>query len=854
MIKRNDMTNDPTHFDYIIYYEEMTNDDYIFILNTIGELKNRIKCGFKRYTTRTGKDGVSPIYTYKELHCGFDIETSTMYTVNLIDGIQDFYSCMYVAQFAVDNIGIRFRRWDDIRAFFIKFAKLLKLKKNEVICVFVHNLDYETSYIKHRFNIDGNTYFGKSKRKPIKFLAEGHIFFHDSYSITNSSLEYLAKMYGTKHQKTKDDIDHTKIRNNLTPITRKEERYIFNDVFILTDFARIIFEKYDFVPDTATQILSKKVNNAALKYGGEFVGNTVWEKWKNKTPSDYSMLKKLHGYIFGYDYMICGCKHHVNGLVNPDMFTPADGDGVPPPVDGLKSGNKTIYDFYEWLFRGGIAKSNVRYTSSPNYMHYGVQARVGGVDYTSSYPFVMTAFNYPISPFKEWSGDIYSLNLRYDHDDFEKYRYIFIIRFVNIKATNDFCIESKSKVQGINIIEDNGRVYSADEMTACLTDCDFALYLKYYKWNREKTEIIKMWRADAGKLPDYLLYPMWDSGRAKQELKHVKGRETEYGIAKAEYNSYYGLTCKQAVYSNYYYDNVVTEHGYITTETEIQNFNGNKEDVKHIVEKDLENIYRLPLEKIDSKTFLDNVQSFILSPFWGIYTSSFARFNLLTLIFEIGENSDSYDIGNGETVKTNDVIYCDTDSAYYLHPEKHAHIINKWNKWAYQRVKSRLPTEYHKALGTLGQLDNIALDETDGYADTFINFKTLGSKRYIKEYQTANGKKIKATVAGMPKGTLERFCKRNHKDIYKVFTDLFDFTVHSEDLTTQDKIKLGHKYHDNLMVFYVDDGKNAVKMCELSSCTLYPITFTLKMSELYLAHIEYINETIQGGKHAEIHQ
>lgn len=853
MIKRNDMTDDPMHYDYIIYYEDITNADYRFILETIGQLNTRIKCGFRRYITKTGKERVSPLYTYKELHCGFDIETSTLYTVNLTDGLTDFYSCMYVAQFAVDNIGIRFRKWEHVREFFIKFSKLLRLKKNEVICVFVHNLDYETSYLKHRLNIDGNTYFGKSRRKPIKYLAEGHIFFHDSYSITNSSLEYLAKMYGTKHRKTKDDIDHTKIRNNLTPITRKEERYIFNDVFILTDFAKIIFDKYDFVPDTATQILSKKVNAAALEHAGEFVGITTWEKWKNKCDTDYKLLKRLHGYIFGYDYNVCGCTHHVQGLVDPDMFTPYDSDGVPPPVEGLKSGNKIIYDFYEWLFRGGIAKSNVRYTSSPEYMEYGVQARVGGVDYTSSYPFVMTSFNYPISPFKEWSGDIYSLNLRYDHDDFEKYRYIFIIRFVDIKATNDFCIESKSKVQGVNIIEDNGRVYSADEMTACLTDCDFALYLKYYKWDREKTEIIKMWRADAGKLPDYLLYPMWDSGRAKQELKHVKGKETEYGIAKSEYNSYYGLSCKQPVYSNYYYDNIVTDFGYLTTETDIHNFFGNKNDTKHIVEKELENVYKMPLQKMDCKTFNDNVQSFILSPFWGIYTSSFARFNLLNLIYNIGENSDSFMCG-GQVVKTNDVIYCDTDSAYYLNPERHARIINKWNKWAYQRVRSRLPREYHKSLGPLGQLDNIAMDESDGYTDTFINFKTLGTKRYIKEYQTAKGKKIKATVAGMPKGTLENFCKRNHKDIYTEFNNLFDFSIESEDMTEQDRVKLGHKYHDVIMSFIVDDGEHAVKMTEYSSCTLYPITFTLKMSELYLAHIKYINETIQGGKNAEIYK
>jgi hypothetical protein len=175
------------------------------------------------------------------MYCAFDIETSTVETVNIMTGITDYYSAMYVAQFAVDNIGIRFRIWQHVREFFVKFPEKLGLHKDETIVVFVHNLDYETSYLKHRLNINGKSFFGKSRQKPIKYIAENHIYFHDSYSITNSSLEMLAKMYNTKHQKTKQDIDHNKPRNFLTPLSRKEERYIFNDVFILILSVKIFF-------------------------------------------------------------------------------------------------------------------------------------------------------------------------------------------------------------------------------------------------------------------------------------------------------------------------------------------------------------------------------------------------------------------------------------------------------------------------------------------------------------------------------------------------------------------------------------------------------------------------------------
>ena len=797
MYKRNDLTTDPNHIDYIMYYEDMTNDDYKFILKSIGELKTRIKAGFIKYTTTTGREKARPVYTYKELHCAFDIETSTAYTVNIMTGVTDWYSAMYVAQFAGDNIGIRFRLWSHVREFFVKFPEMLNLHKDEMIVVWVHNLDYETSYLKHRLNINGRSFFGKSRQKPIKYIAENHIYFHDSYSITNSSLEMLAKLYNTKHRKTKTDIDHDKPRNFLTPLTRTEERYIFNDVFILTDFAKTLYDMYDYIPDTATQTIAKKIEKSALELMGEFVSRETFDKWSDDCDDDKQLLRRLHGHIFGYEYKVHGITRKVKGIVDPTFFTPYDENGATPPPQGLlqKDGSR-IYDFYTWLYRGGVAKSNARYTSTAEYLQHGVQARVGGMDYTSSYPFVMTAFNYPISRFKEIDPaklDIDKLRIWYDCPDFENYRYIFIIKFHGLESSNDYCIESASKVRGKNIIEDNGRIYKADEITACLTDCDYSLYKKFYSWKSK--EVLKIWQAKAGKLPDYLLYPMWDDGRKKQELKHVKGKEVEYSLAKAAFNSYYGLMCKQPVYQNYYFDNVVTgRDSYISTESDVLNYFGKKKSIEHTVENNVENFHDCDIEQVEPQQFLDCVSNFILSPFWGIWVCAFARFNLLNMIYYVGDNSDWI---------TNDTIYCDTDSLYFLNPEKHKHLFDIWNEYAAKRVKKRLPIEYHKSLGTLGQFDNVALDDTDGYSDTYINFKTLGSKRYIKEMQFPKHKKIKATVAGLPVGTIEHFAKRTKQDVYKVFDNLLDFTVNSEDMTEQDRVKLGRKYHDEKMVFFI---------------------------------------------------
>jgi hypothetical protein len=59
-------------------------------------------------------------------------------------------------------------------------------------------------------------------------------------------------------------------------------------------------------------------------------------------------------------------------------------------------------------------------------------------------------------------------------------------------------------------------------------------------------------------------------------------------------------------------------------------------------------------------------------------------------------------------------------------------------------------------------------------------------------------------------------------------------------------VKLGRKYHDEKMVFFI----GGEKVVEYSSCTLYPTTFTLKMDKLYLSYMHAIHEKVQGGKYA----
>lgn len=838
---RDDLTKDPQHIDYIIDYEELDSTySQLHLERLHPEIKGRY---INKYVM--GEDDKlhpAPLYVCTEIYCSFDIETSTVFGKNIVNDKYGYYSVMYLAQFGINGHVVLFRHWNDVVLFLQKLPKLLRLSPCTCLMVWVHNLDYENSYIKHRLDIDGTTYFGKNKQHPIKYLAQNHYIFHDSYSVTNSSLLKLGQMYNTKHQKAAGDLDHDVVRNSSDSykLNDRELGYASNDVLVLTDFSRIMFEEFykkrGYIPDTATQILAKELQENAVKYAEQFLGHRSYENVLQKYDVGqykYMLLKRIHGKIFGFQYQEHGVVRTVSGMVDPDMFCPFDDEEKQLPPEGKKICGKLRYDMYRWLFRGGYTKSNARYTTYNSMNAEGV-TDVLGVDYTSSYPFVQTICNYPMSEFwevKMTEKDMKKLKLHYGADDFEKWRYIFIIELRNVKSIDDFALESlhKAKVEGAKII-DNGRIRYAQKMTVCLTDCDYALYKMYYKWDELK--VIRAWKAEAAPLPDYFLHTIWTNGVKKQTLKGVKGMEVEYMLAKGKFNSGYGLCCKQPVFSEYKLHNEVTATGYHTTETVNHKYFGTSEIFEHSYSKyqgEAKTVSEGECKEID---FSDSVRSSILSPYWGIWVSAFARYNLLSCMKKVSDESEW---------KSNDVVYCDTDSMYMLNGAQHQHIIDDWNGWAAQRVAERLPEGY-EPLRKLGQFDNIALDESGGVSETFDRFKTLGAKRYVKQYVSQKKHKhIKTlynkqsvTVAGLPKGTLENYCRKHKLNIFDEFRDELDFSIEG----APELVKLARTYHDEVVKIMV----NGELMEEYSSCTLYPSTFKISLDKLYRAYLHGIIE------------
>lgn len=186
----------------------------------------------------------------------------------------------------------------------------------------------------------------------------------------------------------------------------------------------------------------------------------------------------------------------------------------------------------------------------------------------------------------------------------------------------------------------------------------------------------------------------------------------------------------------------------------------------------------------------------ILLPQWGIYVCALARERICGAIWALG----------------NDSLYSDTDSIKYLgNHEDYFGMVNTETQKTMKETCERLNLDYD-LFYDLGSFEQ-------EYGGREVRAKFLGAKRYIIEDQG----KPKVTIAGLPKGALEQYCEEHQTDIFETFT-------HGMLLNCNVSCKNAHCYNDEPH----EDIINGVPVAELSSVGIYPIDFTMKLSEFYL--------------------
>lgn len=365
-----------------------------------------------------------------------------------------------------------------------------------------------------------------------------------------------------------------------------------------------------------------------------------------------------------------------------------------------------LYKLFLDLKSGGNTHANREYV--------GLKLKnLGHGDFTSSYPYQMICnHTYPMfafQPINFMKNGVFDFNLYKEIAN----TYVIISRF---KILNPVLIKGKYvpipylslsrcfKQSGActDLGYDNGRItnfkgiidvafYDAEFINCFIAQYDFDAIESYDTFISMK-----------GFLPKSLRESVFRYYEKKTELKGVAGAEYEYMKSKNCVNGIFGMT----------YTDPIREMIIFNPKTGL------------LEEQTTEITIQEQLEAYYSK------RTTFLAYQWGSYTAMLGRVALQSMI-------DLFD--------PHDVVYSDTDSCFFLHPERYTETIKMYNERllaSYQPddknyVKNYATTKkgIDKYLGVIDLEDN---------ADVFV---TLGAKKYCQQI----GNNFEITISGVPK-------------------------------------------------------------------------------------------------------
>lgn len=435
--------------------------------------------------------------------------------------------------------------------------------------------------------------------------------------------------------------------------------------------------------------------------------------------------------------------------------------------------------YMHYLFRGGYTHANRAYINQ-------ILEDVESYDKKSSYPSKMLQAYFPIGKFKTVP--------RYKRSLLDEYCCILDVKFYNLKNRTTHSIESSHKIiESIYPKYDNGRLMSAKMAHVLLTELDFKIYEKYYKWDRIVVLNCKI--AMRGECPEFI---------RRLVLKYFVLKEQATGldrvVAKTRVNVFYGLSVTRLHFLEWIYSGDWIQR-------EAQKKDGSP------------------------KEWEDFIKSEFMLPTVGIWITSHARYDLLSLIYDMWQF----------------VVYADTDSIYLVK--------------GYDKSKIEAKNAELRALNLSGDQSNFTELGCYEYEGRYKRFKTLGAKKYIKEYYRSDvqprttykiiDRKKAArqvihrsyycslhlctqTIAGLGKYALQEYCNKTGEDLF----DIFKPDMLLVDTYTQ---KLISHYEDSPHSDIVDGEL----MQELSSISLIPSDFKMNVDEnlLYLAAITKIDRS-----------
>lgn len=605
------------------------------------------------------------VITYLNIISSFDIETSSF----LYDGKKG--SCMYLWGFGLNGLVLQGRTWQEFELFMLQLCLRLNLNKYRRLIVGVHNLGYEFQYIRKHFS--WYKVFASDSRKPIYGITENGVEYRDTLILSGYSLETVGKKLTKYHvEKLVGDLDYTLIRHSDTPLSEKECQYNSNDVKVCMAYLLECAEKENGniakIPLTKTGYVRRMLRI-----------NTIQDKNNKKMCSEYRKL--------------------ISCLT-------------------LQS---TEYDMLTRAFQGGFTHASPYYSDE-------VIDNVQSKDLTSSYPTQLICQDgYPMS-----KGQFHIVENSKDFfDSLKNYACLFDIEFFDLesKFRNDSYISESKCIKLDNPKINNGRVYSCDYLRTTITEEDFKIISKVYKWS--SFGVGTMIRYKRGYLPTLFVKSILELYKDKTELKGLTGYDengvdyqARYMSSKEMLNSCYGCCVQNPVAEV----NEYTDHWEYPKKPEL---------LKALTD------------------YNRNKQRFLFYP-WGVWCTAFARVAVWSAILSIND----------------DYIYSDTDSIKYLHPEKHDDYFKMYNDGITRKLEKaceyhNIPIEYIHPKNMNGVEKPLGVWDFDG---KYKRFKTLGAKRYMVEDEKGN---FSITVSGLNKKLTVPYLEKTYgkDEMFSVFSN-----------------------------------------------------------------------------------
>lgn len=628
---------------------------------------------------------------------------------------------MYEWTLDIFDCSIVGRTWGDFLSVCEQISRYFNLSGIKRRCIiYVHNLAYEFAFFRKLFQ--WVKVFSLSKRKPLYALTTSGIEFRCSYRLSGYKLEKIGEQVGI--EKLTEDFDYTKIRHSKTPLTPTEIQYCVHDVKIVTAY------------------IKQKI------------------KEENNNISEIPLTKT--GYVRRY------VRNHTLRGNNRCFYKNAIKTLTLEPQE---------YKIAKQAFTGGFTHASV--------LHAGdIMEDVTSYDISSSYPTVLIAEKFPMTK-GEFIEDL-------TEEQFEYYinnpdiACIFTIELKDIKKI--FPCESYISHSRCLSIEDsvthNGRVASASSAIITMTDIDYQIIKRVYKFTPTRIGNFHIYQKYY--LPTSFVECILHFYNIKTTLKDIEEKLSEYMNGKENLNAIYGMCVTDIVRELIEYDN-----------------RGGWVDKEKMTEDEYDEFISNQVEKENNK------KSRFLYYLWGVFCTAYARRNLWNAIFEC----------------TSDYIYSDTDSVKIINAKDHEEYFKQYNEEITRKLEDAL--RYHKLPLSLLHPKNIYGEEKplgiwsfDGH---YTKFKAIRAKSYM--YLSSKDNEYHMTVAGLNKECAIKYIVTQLDEEFPTPLHYFRYGMTIPATYVNDKKevvsgtgKLTHTYIDEPFRVQIEDYKHQVAWVSEESC------------------------------------